>query len=337
MFEELGGHWTAVMASDALAGAPVPLTLDGVDLVFYRGKLEDGSMGVVALADRCPHRSVKLSLGEVKDGCLQCPFHGWRFQGGGDCVSVPMNPGLTHRKAVASFPTREIGGLIWMFCGEEAVGEPTVPEALLRPGIGLSVQVQAWACHWTRAMENMLDVPHLPFVHRATIGRDLARTLTDDTRLELDLSPSDRGFELRFGKAGDPPARIDWLRPNAMELHILDQGWRHVRIHVWALPTQPGHTRLIVVTTLKMGIFTPLIALMRMTDNRIINEDRAVVESSGPDPVPAPREELHVPSDRPTLYFRRWYREQRQQERGQHEQGQHDQNPQPRAKASPAA
>jgi phenylpropionate dioxygenase-like ring-hydroxylating dioxygenase large terminal subunit len=35
--------------------------------------------GVGALLDRCPHRGVALSLGTITDGCLACPFHGWRF------------------------------------------------------------------------------------------------------------------------------------------------------------------------------------------------------------------------------------------------------------------
>ena len=32
------------------------------------------------LADRCPHRGAQLSLGRVRDGALQCPYHGWRWE-----------------------------------------------------------------------------------------------------------------------------------------------------------------------------------------------------------------------------------------------------------------
>ena len=44
----------------------------------------------LALEDRCPHRRVPLSLGEVKDGRLQCGYHGWTFDGAsGACTAIP--------------------------------------------------------------------------------------------------------------------------------------------------------------------------------------------------------------------------------------------------------
>ena len=47
----------------------------------------DGSPQVVH--DRCPHRSIKLSVGRIFDGELQCILHGMRFNGEGQCVMVP--------------------------------------------------------------------------------------------------------------------------------------------------------------------------------------------------------------------------------------------------------
>jgi len=32
---------------------------------------------------------VALHLGEVKDGALACPYHGWRYGGDGRCVHIP--------------------------------------------------------------------------------------------------------------------------------------------------------------------------------------------------------------------------------------------------------
>lgn len=51
-----------------------------------------------------------LSLGHVTaKGCLECPFHGWQYDGGGACVRVPLNVLPADRKGrrvVHSLPTR---------------------------------------------------------------------------------------------------------------------------------------------------------------------------------------------------------------------------------------
>ena len=46
---------------------------------------------VVAAPDRCPHREAPLSAGFVEDGCLVCPYHGWKFGDDGRCVKVPSS------------------------------------------------------------------------------------------------------------------------------------------------------------------------------------------------------------------------------------------------------
>jgi nitrite reductase/ring-hydroxylating ferredoxin subunit len=53
------------------------------------------SNGIVAVADRCPHMSAPLSLGEL-DGCLvACPLHNGRFDlATGDPERMPTTGGL---------------------------------------------------------------------------------------------------------------------------------------------------------------------------------------------------------------------------------------------------
>src|SRR5688572_22963373 len=70
-------HWfIACRSRDLAARKPLATTLFGTPLVMFRD--EHGKAGT--LLDRCPHRNVPLSLGDViKDGTLRCPYHGWRF------------------------------------------------------------------------------------------------------------------------------------------------------------------------------------------------------------------------------------------------------------------
>ncbi|MHA3703836.1 Rieske 2Fe-2S domain-containing protein [Jatrophihabitans sp. YIM 134969] len=74
-FQQYPDDWTDVGAlSDLEIGQPTPVEVDGVYLVAVR--TEDG---VEALADRCTHRGAPLHEGTVRDGCIECPWHGSRF------------------------------------------------------------------------------------------------------------------------------------------------------------------------------------------------------------------------------------------------------------------
>ena len=83
---KLPNQWFVACQSKTLQDKPVKLTLQGVPLVLFRG-----AGGVpAALLDRCPHRNVPLSGDKVQgDGTLECPYHGWRFDGSGACRAVP--------------------------------------------------------------------------------------------------------------------------------------------------------------------------------------------------------------------------------------------------------
>src|ERR1700743_2139174 len=82
----LRNYWYPVLQSeDVEPGKAVGFTVLGEHLVAWRDR--DGSPNVVH--DRCPHRSIKLSVGRVFDGNLQCILHGLRFNGKGKCVMWP--------------------------------------------------------------------------------------------------------------------------------------------------------------------------------------------------------------------------------------------------------
>ena len=65
---------------------PVPVGAGGQAFVVVR--LRPGGE-VSAFPARCPHRLVPLAAASVADGRLQCPYHGWRFDGDGRCVDIP--------------------------------------------------------------------------------------------------------------------------------------------------------------------------------------------------------------------------------------------------------
>lgn len=68
--------WHALLPDAELAeGHPARLVLGEVPVVAVR---DQGRIHV--LADRCSHLSGPLSDGEVRDGCVTCPWHGSTFR-----------------------------------------------------------------------------------------------------------------------------------------------------------------------------------------------------------------------------------------------------------------
>lgn len=303
MFQGFANVWTIVgVAKDLKRGKLLPMEIAGDRLVFFRNEAGEPR----ALLDRCPHRGVALSLGALKDGCVECPFHGWRFSGDGANCHVPWNPDAKKQNlGVASFPVRELGGLLWLYTAPiQPPFEPQLPEVLQRKDVSVSGDEILWKAHWTRAMENMLDWPHLPFVHKTTIGRGMK-----GDRMDITWEDRDFGGHTQISIDDKPqPGGLDYRFPNAMELQI-DPPGRTLRMIAVCLPVNDTTTKMLLITVrgfLRSRIFNPIFRLM---NRKIATQDQAVLETSYPVEVPEPGEEKSVRTDAPTLKFRKIYRE----------------------------
>ena len=165
-------QWYVVMRSKELkSGKLVAATRMGEKMVFWR----DSGGNPVCQADFCPHRGAALSIGHLHDDRVQCPFHGFEYDASGRCTLVPANgrasvpPRALH---VVTYPAREAHGYIYIWWGEERSEYPDLPWFDdLDDSFATSELVDHWTVHYSRAIENQLDVFHLPFVHGDSIGR----------------------------------------------------------------------------------------------------------------------------------------------------------------------
>lgn len=306
MFTNFANVWTPVgLSGDLKPGKPLAMRIAGERVVLFR----DAGSQPGALIDRCPHRGVALSLGKVVNGEIECPFHGWRFDRSGANCRVPWNPDAKRdRLGAVALPVREIAGLLWLYTGFEPSAEPEPSETFAAQKMTVCAQSAVWNAHWTRVMENMLDMPHLPFVHRSTIGKGLNH-LTGGARMELFLE--ERSYGARISNAVDGIARpgaLEYRFPNIMELFI-DPPGRLLRLMVACIPEDEKTTRLLLLTMRDFARWRLLDPVFRRMNAKIAAEDRAIVESSLPNEVPPPGEELSVRTDAPTLFFRRLYRQ----------------------------
>ena len=306
MFEGFAQVWTPVtLATRLRKNKLLPFELAGTKIVLFRDS--DGSPR--ALVDKCPHRGVALSLGKITpDGCIECPFHGWQFDGTGNTRQVPWNPDAKLDKLQAlPIPVVERAGLIWVYTdiGVTAPSEPEISDILLRENTRVTTVEIDWKTHWTRAMENMLDWPHLPFVHAKTIGRGMLGSAK--ARMDVNWEEQSWGAKSSITIEGKPQeGSLDFRWPNMMNLFIPVPDNKLVLMST-CVPVNATTTRMLLVNYRRF-LTSPLFDVFfdRM-NRRIATEDQAIVESSNPPEIPAARDELSVRTDAPTLAFRKRY------------------------------
>ena len=135
MFEGFARVWSPLAPVKAIRRGPLRVVLAGEPIVLFQDRT--GAIG--ALIDRCPHRGVALSLGRVgADGCLECPFHGWRFNVDGVNRRTPLNPQARREGLSAqALPVRRLGDYVWVYTepGAAAPPEPVAPEGLTAAGL----------------------------------------------------------------------------------------------------------------------------------------------------------------------------------------------------------
>ena len=165
----LKNYWYVAAWSNELTTEPLARRFLNEPVVLYRTSANQ----VVALEDRCCHRQLPLSLGKVIDDQLQCGYHGLLFASDGTCVDVPGQSTMPPGARVHSYPVAERWGWVWIWMGEAvAADEACIPDfhELDDPGWrarGSRIPIE---CDYRLAVDNLLDLSHLTYVHETTLG-----------------------------------------------------------------------------------------------------------------------------------------------------------------------
>jgi phenylpropionate dioxygenase-like ring-hydroxylating dioxygenase large terminal subunit len=165
-------QWYAVLdAGEIKKNRLTGITRFSEKLVFWR----DTQNMICCIADKCCHRGAGISKGIVIDGHAACPFHGFQYDGSGKVTYIPAegrNSTVPDRYHTDSYQAKEAYGFIWVWYGEPKDILPEIPFfEELKNGFSYGQIAETWNVHYTRAIENQLDVVHLPFVHKTTIGK----------------------------------------------------------------------------------------------------------------------------------------------------------------------
>jgi len=313
-------QWYAILESNEIkTGRPIGVTRMGEKLVAWRDRT--GKLSI--MADRCPHRGVALSVGEVKGDCIMCPFHGFEFDTSGACTVIPANgKNAVPPKAmkVKSYPTQEANGFVYLWWGEPREAYPPLPffESLDEQFVYSTVR-DHWKTHYSRAIENQLDVVHLPFIHKATIGRG-NKTLVNGPKTEVKSHyPEDNLLELWVKNAvdvgqtplkpsqmGEPERRpfLQFRYPNIWHNWIAPK----VRAMIAFAPIDDENTMMYLrfYHTVKTPVVRQLTGLMGAVSNLMIErEDRRVVITQEPKRSDLGIGEILIQGDAPIITYRK--------------------------------
>lgn len=311
-------QWYVVLETNEVGSAPIGVTRMGEKMVFWR----DGVGKVSAAVDRCPHRGVALSIGKVLDGHLQCPFHGFEYDASGKCTLIPANGrngAITGAMRLNTYPTYEAHGLIWLWWGDPAAEDLPAPEFFdnIDESFYYGSARDPWEAHYSRVIENQLDVVHLPFIHRNTIGRG-NRTIVDGPLVEWKGDKMLYIYVFNRLDDGTPPRRSrDLSAKAATSVHLefifpnLWQNYISPDVHVVAafVPVDDEHTLLYLrfyQKFMRLPVLGKLIANLAMPMNvYIAHEDRRVVITQQPKASGLKTGEILIQGDLPIIEYRK--------------------------------
>lgn len=292
-------NWYAVSYVKDIKKIPVKKRVAGKDFVLYR----DEKGEVQALSPYCPHRGADLSLGQVVNGKLVCPYHGWEFDSCGTCVRIPSQPNKPIPKFAHTFsyPVKEKIGLIWIYPdSEENPPEWQTFHVMENTPFKLSFFHATWNAHLTRSIESVLDIAHLAYVHKKTIGR---KTKAESTNYKLEGTLDQFIFS-------NGNAYLEYKFPHQWMLHSGKQENESFIQYITFTPIDEEETLIMGYTGRTFLKYFPLLdQILAKFSLRVLKEDQIIVESQHPRPIPeALKMEAHVHADMAQVQFRkRWF------------------------------
>jgi phenylpropionate dioxygenase-like ring-hydroxylating dioxygenase large terminal subunit len=309
-------QWYVILESKELRkGKPLRIRRLNTDLALWRDK----DNKVCCIADKCCHRGASLSCGKIVNGNLECPFHGFLYDKSGQVTSIPANGRNTAVPSafnVPSYQTLDAHGFIWMWWGDadKNVKAPFFFSEL--DSFSWSGFKDHWNVHYSRAIENQLDVVHVPFVHKTTIGRG-NKTLVNGPVVTLE----DEMITFYVNNVADDGKSVplkaneikDYTRLFHLQFHFPNiwQNFISEKIRAFAafVPVDEENTVIYIryyQNLIKIPLLKGLMNLMgKISSIIILRQDKRVVSTQIPKKSALKMGEQLIPGDSPVIEYRK--------------------------------
>jgi len=296
-------YWYVVAHADEITDQPKQVILLGERLVIFRG-----SDGVHALKDLCIHRGAELSGGKVVNGNIECPYHGWQYNGQGRCVLIPSIPAsqpIPSKAKTECYRVAEHLGMIWVALEEPRLPLPMPPKDWQWSPADPKLRVMKrdnlhWKTSAGRWAENAFDVSHFAFVHGGLLSSTSDTLIAEHTVRETE---STIDYEYDQVQPGDPGSygkgyvhlHYQYIAPFTLFLHRRTPDGTYSLFFVNGSPVGPKDVKLYSVMIRDYDIEPEKDHIFLAFLRTAMDQDQSVVETVHPEEIPVDlREELHI-------------------------------------------
>ncbi len=220
-----GGGWFVVDERRRFGAQPRRYRIDDRELVFWQG-----SRGLMAAPDACPHMGASLADGCVRAGEIVCPWHGLAL---GDRPMGAWRP----------LPVHDDGVLVWVQlpdCGETLTEAPVLP---VRPARFIDAVIRQEArCRPEDVLANRLDPWHGVHFHPHTFRRLRVVERGDD---EITVRVA---FRVMGRLAVEVDARFHCPDPRTIVMTIVEGDGAGSVVETHATPINDTHSAVVEAT-----------------------------------------------------------------------------------------
>jgi phenylpropionate dioxygenase-like ring-hydroxylating dioxygenase large terminal subunit len=165
-----------------------------------------------ALEDACPHRKLPLSMGKLRNGAIECGYHGLTFNHQGRCIAAPTQEKIPTAARVRQYPVVDRWNLLWIWMGDPDAADPAaIPQVpnYDDPAWGRTLGgVMDIDCNYLYVTDNLLDPSHVAWVHVSSF----AGAGTEGTPLKIEVGESGVVVSRWLPDRPPPPYYADLLR-----------------------------------------------------------------------------------------------------------------------------
>ncbi len=321
--------WYPVARSEEVTNeAPFRTRMLCLDFVAFR----DTEGNARVLSDTCIHRGGALGAGKMKGDCVQCPYHGWQFDGDGRCTVIPsLGDGekLPARAKVDAYPVQEKYGIVFAFLGylPEAERPPIydIPEYHADDWRANQLVVFEVDYYYERSVENGLDAAHNEFVHPKQGAPGMVQDFRNEPIEVEDIGDWGSKFMIPFvqikskegllegeieRKPSDLTAGSGHVGPNTLITWLHLGGDNKFHQYFFEAPIDENRTRIFFVNMRHFMLEPEMDQKIIDINMEIAQEDIDVLVNLNPVRTPETNtKELLVPADRPVVRYREFLKD----------------------------
>lgn len=283
-------NWYIAFESKKLKNKPIDCKILDTPLVIFRNKNE-----ISALLNRCPHRNVHLSKGKIKNGNLQCPYHGWEFNTSGECVKIPSlcdNQKIPLNANVQKFNVIEQDNYIWVWVGnrEPFHNEKPIKITEVSNGWGIKMFSSIIYNNMENTIENFVDTTHTGFIHGGIfrgepdhVANNFIEVVDDGVIIDIEEEEKSKSLLANLLVGNNKQIHQDrFIAPSTVKVsYSFGEEKQMITYHIFT-PVDKNTTLVYISFIYKFSWLNPLISMFSpLMSKLLLRQDKNILKYQG--------------------------------------------------------